>query len=66
MPRYHFDLIDEAITEDGAGLILSDDAHAMAVGERLAKSLSESRPELLGRESAILVRNRDGRSLHRG
>lgn len=65
MPRYHFDLIDEAITVDDGGLILPDDAHAIAAGERLAEKLFESRPELRGRECAIMVRDQNGTNLHR-
>jgi hypothetical protein len=65
MPRYHFDLVDGDIVPDPGGLLLSDDARAFEVGERLAKKLFESRPDLRGRQCAIRVRNQSGSELYR-
>jgi hypothetical protein len=64
MPRYHFDLVDSEIVADHGGLLLRDDAHAIEVGERLAKKLYESRPDLRGRHCSILVRDQHG-EMHR-
>jgi hypothetical protein len=65
MPRYHFDLVDGEIVADHGGLLLRDDPHAFEVGERLAKKLFESRPELRGRQCTIRVRGQGGSELYR-
>jgi hypothetical protein len=65
MPRYHFSLVDSTTVEDQGGRILADDAMATDVANRLASQLREIRPELIGKNYAIVVTSADGRELHR-
>jgi hypothetical protein len=62
--RYHFDLIrDGAVIRDPGGLVMRDDKHAVAVGEKLARTLFVQRSELRGRHCSIKVRDERGLEL---
>jgi len=65
MPRYHFDLVDTKTVADERGQELLDDAMAEKVANKLATRLRQERPELRGRNFAILVTNQDGERICR-
>jgi hypothetical protein len=60
MPRYHFDLVDSKTVAHERGQDLPDDAMAEEVAKEIAARLRDERPELRGRNFAILVTNQDG------
>lgn len=62
--RYHFDLVrNGAVIRDPGGLLMRDDKHAVAVGEKLARTLFVQRSELRGRRCLIKVRDERGLEL---
>lgn len=65
MPRYHFDVIGKKTIADRTGLLLPDDIHASAAGDRLAIELYEVRPELRVCKCAVLVTDDNGEEIHR-
>jgi hypothetical protein len=65
MPRYNFSLVDSQTVSDQGGQVLQDDSQAVVVAEQLAQQLSDLRPELLGQQFAILVRDEHGEEVHR-
>jgi hypothetical protein len=60
MRRYYFKLVDTDIVTDYGSHDLSDDTIAQIEATKLARSLRESRPELLGRHCSISVTDDDG------
>jgi hypothetical protein len=65
MPRYHFDLVDSKTIADGHGRELPDDAMAELVAKEIAARLREERPELRGRNFAVLATDQDGERICR-
>jgi hypothetical protein len=65
MPRYHFDLVDTKTVAHESGQELPDDAMAEKVANEIAARLHRERPELTGRNFAILVTNEDGERICR-
>jgi hypothetical protein len=65
MPRYHFDLVDSKTIADEGGRELPDDAMAEKVAKEVAARLREERPELRGRNFAVLVSDQDGERICR-
>jgi hypothetical protein len=65
MPRYHFDLIDSRTVADVGGRTLEDDIAAADAADNLAAELYKGRPELRGKDYAVLVTNADGEEVHR-
>jgi hypothetical protein len=60
MPLYHFKLIDGLIISDHGVHVFKDDTAAQIEALRLAQSVRETRPELLGKMCAISVTDEDG------
>ena len=58
MPRYHFKLVDGNIVSDHGTHELDDETTAQI--EKLAHSLSATRPEFLGKNYVLLVTDERG------
>ena len=63
MPKFQFKLSDHAIVADHGSHDLKDDATAQMEAIKLARSIREARPELIGRNCSILVTTPDGESI---
>ena len=60
MPRYYFKLVDTTIVTDCGVHDLADQTAAQIAAIELARSLRDSRPELLGRNCSISVTDENG------
>jgi hypothetical protein len=60
MPLYYFKLVDTHIVSNHGAHNLPDEAAARLEAIRLARSLREARPELIGRHCSISVTDEDG------
>jgi hypothetical protein len=60
MPKYYFKLVDSQIVSDYGTHELAGEAAAQIEALKLARSLRETRPELLGRHCSISVSDEDG------
>jgi hypothetical protein len=60
MPLYYFKLVDSHFVSDYGIHQLDDDTAAQIVALKLAQSLRESRPQLIGLHYSISVTNEDG------
>jgi hypothetical protein len=60
MPRYYFKVVDTTIVTDYGVHELLDETAAQNEAIELARSLRESRPELLGRHLSISVTDEEG------
>jgi hypothetical protein len=64
MPKYYFKLVDTTIVSDYGVHELPDETAAQIEALELARSLRESRPELLGRHCYFRHRRVRQRRLH--
>jgi hypothetical protein len=60
MPLYYFRLVDHRLVSDYGVHDLPDDAVAQVEALKLAESLRETRPHLLGQNYSISVTNETG------
>jgi Domain of unknown function (DUF6894) len=60
MPLYSFKLINTRLVSDFGVHDLPSEAEAQIEAIRLARSLRETRPELIGRHYSVSVNNDDG------
>jgi hypothetical protein len=60
MPHYYFKVVDTDIFSDHGTHELPDETAAQIEAIRLARSLRETRPELVGRHCSILVTDEHG------
>jgi hypothetical protein len=58
MPRYHFKLVDGNIVSDHGTHELDDEIMAQIEALKLARSLSETRPEFSGRNYVLVTDER--------
>jgi hypothetical protein len=55
MPRFHFKLVDENIVSDYGTHELDDETIAQIEALKLARSLSETRPEFAAKKCILIV-----------
>ena len=60
MSRYYFKLVDAHLVADYGVHDLADDTAAQIEAIKLARSIRESRPDLLGQDYSVSVTSEDG------
>ena len=65
MPRFRFDIVDDARVIDPTGHPVEDRAQAIAVAKRLAIDLAETRQGYLGKGYFVSVIDEDDVEIHR-
>lgn len=60
MPLYYFKLVDARLVSDYGVHDLADDTEAQIEAIKLARSIRESRPDLLGQDYSVSVTSDDG------
>ncbi|MET4476479.1 hypothetical protein [Bradyrhizobium sp. F1.13.3] len=63
MTDFHFKLVDSRIISDHGGHDLADETAAQIEAIKLARSLRETRPELVGRNCSIHVVDEHGKAV---
>ena len=63
MPLYYFKLVDSCLVSDYGVHELQDETAAQIEATRLARSVREARPELMGQHCSISVTREDGAGL---
>jgi hypothetical protein len=63
MPKFYFKLVDSRIVSDHGVHDLPSETDAQIEAIKLARSLREARPELVGRNCSISVANESGKEI---